>query len=173
MIIKGFQCRREAAFPITALTVKRRDRSFNHNTNRLREKHVMKKVKIAFWIVVFGFVGLVIFQNKGFFMAESQMVLNLGFFSYETPFLANAIYFVAFFLVGILISYFFSLFKHFKDAKIIKSLKAKETSLVDTVAALEKQLAGAGQTASAASESVVPPDSEAVVVDADVTDGEK
>jgi hypothetical protein len=100
----------------------------------------MKKVKIAFWIIVFGFVGLVIFQNKDFFMSESRLVLNLGFFYYETPFLANAIFFVAFFLVGILISYFLSLFKQFKDTKTIKALKAKESSLVEAVASLERQL---------------------------------
>ena len=100
----------------------------------------MKKVKIAFWIIVFGFVGLIIFQNRAFFMSESRLMLDLGFFFYETPFLANAIFFVAFFLVGVLISYFFGLFRHFKDAKTIKTLKAKETSLVETVASLEKQL---------------------------------
>jgi hypothetical protein len=100
----------------------------------------MKKVKIAFWIVIFGLVGLVIFQNKGFFMSESRLIINLGFYYYETPLVANAILFVAFFLVGILISYFFSLFKHFKDAKTIKTLKAKEISLVETVSALERKL---------------------------------
>jgi predicted membrane protein len=107
----------------------------------------MKKVKIAFWIVVFGFIGLVIFQNKDFFMAESRLMIDLGFFYYETPFLANAIFFVAFFLVGILISYFFSLFQHFKDARTIKTLKAKETSLVETVSSLEKQLSDQTVTA--------------------------
>lgn len=100
----------------------------------------MKKVKIASWIVIFGFVGLLIFQNRGFFMAESRLMLDLGFFYYETPFLANAIFFVAFFLAGVLISYFFSLFKHFRDAKTIKSLKAKEASLIETVSSLEKRL---------------------------------
>jgi len=100
----------------------------------------MKKVKIAFWLVVFGLVGLVIYQNKDFFLSESRLTFNLGFFYYETPFLANAIFFVALFLVGILISYFLSLFKHFKDAKIIKTLRAKEISLVEAVSALEKQL---------------------------------
>lgn len=107
----------------------------------------MKKVKIALWIVIFGFVGLVIFQNRGFFMSESRMILDIGFFYYETPFLANAIFFVAFFLVGVLISYFFGLFKHFKDAKTIKTLKAKEASLVETIAALEKQRAAPPATA--------------------------
>ena len=100
----------------------------------------MKKVKIAFWIIVFGFVGLVIFQNRGFFMTPNSLIVDLGFIRYVTPMLANAIFFVAFFLVGVLISYFFGLFRHFKDAKTIKTLKAKETSLVETVSSLEKQL---------------------------------
>jgi len=106
----------------------------------------MKKVKIAFWIIVFGFVGLVIFQNRGFFMSPNSLMVDLGFFRYVTPMLANAVFFVAFFLVGVLISYFFGLFRHFKDAKTIKTLKAKETSLVEAVASLEKQLATAKAT---------------------------
>ena len=100
----------------------------------------MKKVKIAFWIIVFGFVGLLIFQNREFFLSDSRMVLDLGFFYYESPYLANAIFFVAFFLVGIFISYFLSLFKHFKDARTIKTFKAKENTLVETVSSLEQQL---------------------------------
>lgn len=116
----------------------------------------MKKVKIALWILIFGFVGLLIFQNRGFFMAESRLMLDLGFFYYETPFLANAIFFVAFFLVGVLISYFFGLFKHFKDAKTIKSLKAKEASLVETVSSLEKRHAGPDATATAEPTDVTP-----------------
>jgi hypothetical protein len=122
----------------------------------------MKKMKIAFWIIVFGFVGLVIFQNKDFFMSESRLMIDLGFFYYETPFLANAIFFVAFFLVGILISYFLSLFKHFKDARTIKTFKAKETSLVETVSSLEKQLSA--QTAPAAPLPTVPAEDEPVEV---------
>lgn len=115
----------------------------------------MKKVKIALWIVIFGFVGLVIFENKGFFMKESQLVLDLGFFNYETPLLENAIFFVAFFLLGILISYFFGLFKHYKDAKTIKMLKAKETSLVEAVSTLEKQLSQQTAVAEPATAAIV------------------
>ncbi len=134
----------------------------------------MKKVKIAFWIVVFGFIGLVIFQNKEFFMAESRLMIDLGFFYYETPFLANAIFFVAFFLVGVLISYFLSLFKHFKDAKTIKTFKAKETSLVETVSSLEKQLtnqtapAEPAAVASAEPSPVAPAKDEPIQVAAEV-----
>ncbi|GAB6907611.1 hypothetical protein DESC_240044 [Desulfosarcina cetonica] len=121
----------------------------------------MKKVKIAFWIVIFGFVGLLIYQNRIFFMAESHLVLNLGFFHYETPFLANAVFFVAFFLIGILMTYFLSLFKQFRDAKVIKALKAKESSLVETVATLERQL----QQQKSAAAATPPPVSEPPVMD--------
>ena len=107
----------------------------------------MKKVKFAFWILVFGLVGLVIFQNRSFFMAENTLSINLGVYHYETPLLPNAFFFVALFLMGILLSYFLGLFKHFKDAKTIKLLKAKEVSLVETVSSLEKQLATQQSTA--------------------------
>jgi predicted membrane protein len=100
----------------------------------------MKKGKIAFWIVIFGFVGLIIYQNKLFFMAKSHLILNLGFLHYDTPELANAIFFMAFFLLGILLTYILSLFKQYKDAKLIKALKAKESTLMQTVTALEKEL---------------------------------
>ena len=100
----------------------------------------MKKVKIAFWIVVFGLVGLIVGQNWEFFKTPNSLLINLYFVKYETPHLANAVFFVAFFFIGLLITYFFSLFKHFKDNKTIKSLKAKEASLVDAVASLEKQM---------------------------------
>ena len=83
-------------------------------------------------------------------MADSRLMLDLGFFYYETPFLANAIFFVAFFLVGVLISYFFGLFRQFRDAKTIKMLKAKEASLVETVSSLEKRLSNSEATATAA-----------------------
>ena len=117
----------------------------------------MKKVKIALWILIFGFVGLLIFQNRGFFMADSRLMLDLGFFYYETPFLANAIFFVAFFLVGVLISYFFGLLRQFRDAKTIKMLKAKEASLVETVSSLEKRLSNSEATATAAIANAAPP----------------
>ncbi|MBR9987030.1 MAG: hypothetical protein KFF68_14090 [Desulfosarcina sp.] len=126
----------------------------------------MKKVKIAFWLVVFGFVGLVIFQNKDFFMSESRLLIDLGFFYYETPLLANAVFFVAFFLLGILISYFLSLFKHFKDARTIKTFKAKETSLVEAVSSLEQQLSA--QTGPAEPLPAAPAEDEPVKVAAEL-----
>ena len=85
----------------------------------------MKKLKIAFWIIVFGFVGLVIFQNKDFFMSESRLMIDLGFFYYETPFLANAIFFVAFFLVGYFDLLFFQPIKTFQGRQNHQDLQGQ------------------------------------------------
>jgi hypothetical protein len=68
--------------------------------------------------------------------------------------------------VGILFSYFLSLFKHFKDARTIKTFKAKESSLVETVSSLEQQLSA--QTAPAETPPAAPAEDEPVEVTAEL-----
>lgn len=100
----------------------------------------MKKLKTAFWIVVLGFIGLLIAQNWSVFQAESSLSINLLFFKYQSPEMANAVFFVAVFFFGLLVSYLVSLFKRFKDAKTIRTMAHRERQLLDTMADLEKQL---------------------------------
>ena len=85
----------------------------------------MKKAKIAFWLILIGFMGLLAYQNWDFFMSEHRLRLNL-FVTDElsTPELPNAILFLIFFLAGLLISYFITLFERFKSKKTIKALNA-------------------------------------------------
>lgn len=125
------------------------------------------KMRIAYWVLLAGFIALIIFQNGTFFEAEQSLRLNLGFYKYETPKLPSFIFFVAFFLFGILVTYFSSLFKHFKDAKTIKLLKAKELSLVETVASLEARLQDQNKTGPELSEPsvFVSPSGENTVAD--------
>jgi hypothetical protein len=81
----------------------------------------MKKLKVVFWVIVLGFLALIIFQNQDFFMTKHSLVINLYFSKYFTPELHNAILFLAFFFAGLLIAYFFSLFPQFKANKTIKN----------------------------------------------------
>lgn len=97
----------------------------------------MKKLKIAFWIVVLGLIGLVIYQNWGVFSMKNELL----FFNYNTPPLPNVVFFVAVFICGLLVSYVVGLIKRFKDAKTIRALTARESQLTQAVADLEKQLA--------------------------------
>jgi hypothetical protein len=82
----------------------------------------MKKAKIAFWLILIGFLGLLGYQNYDFFMSQHGLRINLLFVQYDTPQLQNAILFLIFFFTGLLISYFIMLFERFKSKKIIKTL---------------------------------------------------
>ncbi|MBW1867315.1 MAG: hypothetical protein JRI38_06180 [Deltaproteobacteria bacterium] len=101
----------------------------------------MKKIKIALWVIIFAFIGLVMYQNRVFFMAKQSFNINLYFIdSYETPEIYNAILFFAFFAVGLLVAYFFSLFSKFKSNKIIKDLKSSVTSSMQQMSVLKQEL---------------------------------
>ena len=85
----------------------------------------MKRAKIAFWLILIGFMGLLAYQNWDFFMSEHRLRLNLFVTDeFSTPELQNAILFLIFFLAGLLISYFTTLFERFKSKKNIKILNA-------------------------------------------------
>jgi hypothetical protein len=82
----------------------------------------MKNVKIAFWVILFAFIGLVLFQNREFYMSLHSLGIDLMFFKYQTPEVPNAILFMGFFFAGLIIAYFFSLLERFNSRKMIKSL---------------------------------------------------
>ena len=82
----------------------------------------MKNAKIAFWVILFGFIGLILYQNRAFYLSLQTLGIDLLFFEYRTPEIPNAVIFMAFFFVGLLIAYFFSLLDRFNSRKTIKSL---------------------------------------------------
>jgi hypothetical protein len=101
----------------------------------------MKKVKIAFWVIVLFFAGVFVYQNKVFFMAKQSLSLDLPFLEVlHTPELLNAILFLVFFVAGFLIAYFFSLYERFKSKKTIKSLNATEASQREELTAIKQEL---------------------------------
>ena len=85
----------------------------------------MKKAKIAFWLILFGFIALLAYQNWDFFMSQHRLRLDLFVTEeFSTPELPNAILFLIFFFAGLLISYFITLLERFKSKKTIKALNA-------------------------------------------------
>ena len=85
----------------------------------------MKKAKIAFWLILIGFIALLAYQNWDFFMSEHHLKLDLFVTEeFSTPNLPNAILFLFFFFAGLLISYFITLFGRSKSKKTIKTLNA-------------------------------------------------
>ena len=100
----------------------------------------MKKVKIALFLIVAGFLGLAIYQNLPYFQTQQSLVLNLKFWSREFPPIANGLYFVGCFALGFLIMFFMSLVSRFRANKMIKALKAENVSHLQAIAALRDEL---------------------------------
>ena len=101
----------------------------------------MKKVKIALWIIFLGFLVIIFFSNKDYFLAKQGIQINLFFTEpFQIQELPNAIYFLVFFLVGFLIAYFISLSERFKSKKTIKNLNAAATSQLEEISVLKKEI---------------------------------
>ena len=95
----------------------------------------MKQVKLIFWLLILGFMGLVFFQNKAFFLVKNSLQIDLWFEKYTIPEIANGLYFLGCFLIGLLLAYFYQLPERFRSGKNIKQLNAE-------VATLKAQAAG-------------------------------
>jgi uncharacterized integral membrane protein len=101
----------------------------------------MKKVKIVLWIIFLGFIAIIFFSNKDYFLAKQGIQINLLFTEpFQIKELPNAIYFLVFFLAGFLIAYFISLSERFKSKKTIKNLNAAATSQLEEISVLKKEI---------------------------------
>jgi uncharacterized integral membrane protein len=101
----------------------------------------MNKAKGIFWLIILGFISLLIFQNQDFFLKQESLSINLFLFDeFKTPDLPGAVYFLVFFVSGLLIAYFFSLYTKFKSNQIIKDLNNKIKGHDDTVAKMGEEL---------------------------------
>ena len=101
----------------------------------------MKKVKIALWIIFLGFIAIVFFSNKDYFLLKQGIQINVPFTEpFQLQELPNAIYFLVFFLAGFLIAYFISLSERFKSKKTIKNLNAAATSQLEEISVLKKEI---------------------------------
>jgi len=100
----------------------------------------MRKFKIGFWAVIFGLMGIVIFQNQDFFMVKQSLSIDLIFTSYPTPELHRAILFVGIFLTGFIISYVFTLIERLRFRKVVKSLGAEIDSQNKNITLLINEL---------------------------------
>ena len=100
----------------------------------------MRKFKIGFWAIIFGLIGIVIFQNQDFFMAKQSLSIDLIFTKYETPELHRAILFAGIFLTGFIISYIFTLIDRLRFRKVVKSLGAEIDSQNENITLLINEL---------------------------------
>ena len=102
----------------------------------------MKKGTLIIWFIIFGFMALVIFQNKAFFLeSKTSITLNFGISApYQSPELANAVIVLCFFLFGCIVTYLFKLSVRFKTKRSIKKLSAAEASHVKELTELKEEV---------------------------------
>lgn len=108
----------------------------------------MKNFKIAFWVILFAFIGLILYQNREFYMSQHSLGIDLMFFNYRTPEVPNAVLFLGFFFAGLLISYFFSLLERFNSRKVNKNLTESLGTcekMLDALKAENEGLKGTGE----------------------------
>ncbi len=101
----------------------------------------MKKATLIVWVIILGFIALVIFQNQDFFMTHQSLRLNLGVYNgVLPPELPIAVVFIFFFFSGLVIAYLFSFSNRFKARRTVKKLNAAITSHKDEAAKLKSEL---------------------------------
>ena len=104
----------------------------------------MKKVKIVFGLLVLGLVALFAYQNRGFLLQRHDIGMNVGFTDYHLD-QSMAIYLLAVFFAGLLLTFFLSLGQKFKSKKIIRNLNNELETEKKRVQELEFRLARAAE----------------------------
>lgn len=100
----------------------------------------MKRFKYGLWAIFIALLGLLVYQNKSFFLAKYSLGLNLGFYQNDTPELHNLVIIAAFFFCGMLITYGSSLFERYRAKKTIKRLQSTIDASSETIATLKKEV---------------------------------
>jgi uncharacterized integral membrane protein len=96
------------------------------------------RLKLILLCIVTIFIILVIYQNRAVFTHAESFAINLLVWEYETPPILLSMCFVAFFLVGILISYFHGLSSRFKAKNEIKNHLKRISKLEEEIKVLKR-----------------------------------
>ena len=100
----------------------------------------MKKLKIALWAALLGFIFLIIYQNHPYFLGKQSLGINLLVVDYRTPEIYNLALFFICFIAGLLLGSYFVLLDRLKFNKKIKMLNANKDSHQAEITALQKEL---------------------------------
>jgi uncharacterized integral membrane protein len=93
----------------------------------------MKSIKALLWALLLIFLVAGVVQNLSVLTHRESVRLNLLVREYQTEPIQLFLYFLSFFLIGLLISYFYGVAERFKANKTIKGH-------VETISKLEEEL---------------------------------
>jgi len=103
----------------------------------------MKKVKIVVWLLIFGFLALVVFQNEDYFLNTQQHLrLNLYFLNeYQSSSLPLVVFHLLFFAFGVVVAYAMSAAGRFRSHKAFKRLQAVSAAQEKELLSIKTELA--------------------------------
>lgn len=84
----------------------------------------MNKMKLVIWLIILGLIGLAVYQNQEHFLGSSQSLrLNLGILpEYRSPELPLVVFYVVFFVFGLLVDFGFALPEKLRKRRALKQL---------------------------------------------------
>jgi uncharacterized integral membrane protein len=103
----------------------------------------MKKVKVVVWLLIFGFFALLIFQNEENLL-NTQQSLRLDLWrlaDYQSPNLPLAVFYILFFVFGLVVAYGFGASARFKLRRTVKRLTAAAAGHEKEISSLKAELA--------------------------------
>lgn len=100
----------------------------------------MKKFKYAFWIILLGLFGLIVYQNREVFLGSESLGINLLFAEYKTPGLPIVLFFAIVFLLGWLVAFVTGAFERFRAGKTIKKLQETIQTQQGAIADMKKDI---------------------------------
>jgi len=103
----------------------------------------MTKTKLFLWAVIMGGLGLVVFQNEGYFL-ETQQVLRLDvkvFPEYRSPNLPLVAFHLLFFVFGLIVANLFNALNRWRRRKTISRLTAETAAQRQEMETLRAELA--------------------------------
>ena len=91
----------------------------------MNTENIMKKVKLAIWVVIIAFVAILIFQNQEFFLSVKSLKLDLLIAQYQSPEIKIVFLSLWVFVAGLLLGAYFILVYHLRVKRKIKELNAQ------------------------------------------------
>jgi hypothetical protein len=103
----------------------------------------MRKSKLIVWLLILGFLALVIYQNEDHFLNTAQSLrLNLKAFpEYVSPVLPLAVFHLLFFAFGLVVAFAFSSINRFRLRRAFKRLNGTVDAQQAEIQALKTELA--------------------------------
>lgn len=101
----------------------------------------MKNIKIVFWVIIVGFIVLLLFQNQDVIIAKQIFKLDLMVVDeYHTQELPNGVIYFICLLTGLFIAFFAGIADRFKFKKNIRNLKIANDSQLEEISTLKSKL---------------------------------